>query len=168
MLKYRLIFAIEILILTIMKKITLSLIAAFIVSALAFNSIAREVAVDIKSIPAKAQNFIAQNFADKKVVSIVKDSEILDTEYNVFFSDMTSIKFTSKGEWKEVSGNKKCIPTGFIPATIANYVTENYSGICITKIETDKELFDFQYKIELANGIDMIFDKNGAFIGFDD
>ena len=151
-----------------MKKITLSLIAVFMVSALAFNSIAREVAVDIKSIPAKAQNFITQNFADKKVVSVVKDSEILDTEYNVFFSDMTSIKFSSKGEWKEVNGNKKCIPTNIAPATIANYINENYSGICIAKIEIDKDLFDFQYKIELTNGVDMMFDKNGAFIGFDD
>ena len=151
-----------------MKKITLSLIVAFMVSALAFNSIAREVAVDIKSIPAKAQNFITQNFANKKVVSVVKDSEILDTEYKVFFSDMTNIKFSSKGDWKEIDGNKNCIPSSTVPATIANYVSENYAGICITKIEADKELFDFQYKIELANGIDMIFDKNGAFIGFDD
>ena len=151
-----------------MKKITLSLIAAFMVSALAFNSIAREVAVNVKSIPAKAQNFITQNFADKKIVSVVKDSEILDTEYNVFFSDMTSIKFSSKGDWKEINGNKKCIPTNIVPTTIANYVNENYSGICIAKIEIDKELFDFQYKIELTNGIDMMFDKNGGFIGFDD
>ena len=69
-----------------MKKITLSLIAVFMISALTFNSIAREVAIDIKSIPVKAQDFIAKNFANKKIVSVVKDSEILDTEYKVFFS----------------------------------------------------------------------------------
>ena len=151
-----------------MKKITLSLIAVFMISALTFNSIAREVAVDIKSIPVKAQDFIAKNFANKKIVSVVKDSEILDTEYKVFFSDMTNIKFSSKGEWTEVDGNKNCIPAKVVPSVIANYVAENYAGICISKIEIDKELFDFQYKIELLNGIEMTFDKNGAFLGFDD
>jgi hypothetical protein len=168
MLKFQHIFAIKILILTIMKKIILSLIAVFSISALAFNSNAKEVAVDIKSIPAKAQDFIAKNFSDKKVLSVVKDSEILDTEYKVYFADRTSVNFSSKGEWKEVDGNKNCIPANVVPSVIANYVAENYAGVCISKIEIDKELFDFQYKIELLNGIDMTFDKNGAFLGFDD
>ncbi|MBR5532798.1 MAG: PepSY-like domain-containing protein [Bacteroidales bacterium] len=151
-----------------MKKTIFTLIAIFALSAFSYSSVAKEVAVDIKSIPATAQNFIKQNFADKKLLSIVKDSEILDTEYKAYFSDRTSITFTSKGEWKEIDGNKNCIPESTIPANIANYVAENYAGICISKIEIDKELFGFQYNIELLNGIDMKFDKNGAFLGFDD
>ncbi|MBR3608313.1 MAG: PepSY-like domain-containing protein [Bacteroidales bacterium] len=151
-----------------MKKRVFTIIAVVLVSAFAFNTIAREVVVDVKTLPETAQNFIKQNFADKKLVSAIKDSELLETEYKVYFSDGTKINFTSKGEWKEIEGNRNCIANSAIPVNIANYVTENYNGICIGKIEVDKELFNFQYNVELLNGIELRFDKNGAFMGFDD
>ena len=151
-----------------MKKLVFTFIAVVLVSAFAFNTIAREVVVDVKTLPETAQNFIKQNFADKKLVSAIKDSELLETEYKTYFSDGTKIKFTSKGEWKEIEGNRNCIANSAIPVNIANYVTENYNGICIGKIEVDKELFNFQYNVELLNGIELRFDKNGAFMGFDD
>ena len=69
-----------------MKKRVFTIIAVVLVSAFAFNTIAREVVVDVKTLPETAQNFIKQNFADKKLLSAVKDSELLDTEYKVYFS----------------------------------------------------------------------------------
>ena len=76
----------------------------------------------------------------KLVAELADDSE--DSDLIVFFSDVTAVE-----ELKEKYRNER---------------------LCVAKIEIDKDLFDFQYKIELTNGVDMMFDKNGAFIGFDD
>lgn len=151
-----------------MKKIFLSLIAVFAISALSCNSIARESVVNINSTPQKAQSFIKENFGDKKILSIVKDSELMDVEYKVYFADGTNINFNSKGEWKEIDGERNCIPTSVIPANIKNFVAENYPDNCICKIEIDKELVSSQYNVELQNRMELKFDKNGSFMGFDD
>lgn len=151
-----------------MRKIFFSLIAVFAISALSCNSTAKESVVNINSIPPKAQNFIKENFGDKKILSTVKDSELMDVEYKVYFADGTNINFNSKGEWKEIDGNSNCIPTSTIPANIKNFVTENYPDICICKIEIDKEFISTQYNVELQNRMELKFDKNGSFMGFDD
>lgn len=151
-----------------MKKIIFSLVAVFLISALSFVSIARETVVNINSIPSKAQNFIKENFKDKKLLSTVKDSEALETEYKAYFADGTSINFNTKGEWKEVDGNINCIPTSFIPDEIINFTAENFPNVCICKIETEKEFSNRYYDIKLLNGTEVKFDKNGRFLGFED
>ena len=102
------------------------------------------------------------------MLSTVKDSEFMDVEYKVNFADGTNINFNAKGEWKEIDGNRNCIPSSVIPANIANFVADNYPNVCICKIEFDKEINNSQYEIKLQNGMELKFDKNGAFLGFED
>lgn len=168
MLNYSPIFAIENLNLTIMKKRISTLVSVFTLAGIMFVANAREVAVDVKTIPLTAQEFIKENFSEKKLLSVVKESEVFCTEYEAFFADGSKVKFNSKGEWEEVDGNKGCLPVSAIPEVIADYITANYAGICICKIEKDDNLFNMTYDVELLNGIDLKFDKNGGFLGFDD
>lgn len=151
-----------------MKRFIFTIATIFTLSSSVYYASAREVAVNIKSIPEKAQTFVKTNFADKKIVSVVKDSEIVGTDYTVYFSDGTKIEFTSKGEWTNIDAQHACLPQSVLPVAIASYVTENHEGICACQIEIDKEFMSFQYKVELQNGIDLRFDKNGGFLGFDD
>lgn len=56
------------------------------------------------------------------------------------------------------------VPAALIPATIAQYVATNFAGQVITKIDKERH----GYEIELSSGMDLKFNKGGAFMGFDD
>jgi Protein of unknown function (DUF2874). len=55
------------------------------------------------------------------------------------------------------------VPTGFLPTAMANYVATNFPGVNI--IEVNKERSKFE--VELNNGVELVFDKNGNFLRYD-
>jgi len=117
-------------------------------------------------LPQVAQGFISDNFSDYTFDYIVKKVKLTYTKYEVKFEERLEIEFDSKGNWKEVDGKKKPIPTEFIPKKIHNYVIENFSSNAqITKIE--KERFG-KIEIKLSNSMELVFNSEGDFLGIDD
>jgi len=116
-------------------------------------------------LPKVAQGFISDNFSDYTLDYIVKKVKLTSTKYEVKFEGRLEIKFDSKGNWKEVDGKKKPIPTEFIPKKIRNYVIEKFSNAQITKIE--KERFG-KIEIKLSNSMELVFNSEGDFLGIDD
>ena len=66
-------------------------------------------------------------------------------------------------QWEKVE-SMKGVPAFFIPQGISSYVKSNYQNLAITKI--NKELHGFD--VELANGMELTFDRSGRFLGMDD
>ena len=56
------------------------------------------------------------------------------------------------------------LPTGFMPQAMVNYVTANFPGVNIVKINKERSKFE----VELRNGIELVFDQNGNFLSYDD
>ena len=92
------------------------------------------------------------------------DKEFADVDYKVRFEDGTEIEFNAKGEWTDVSGNRNCIPTGFILKEITNFVEKNHKDLCITDIERDFNRFT----VELNGHLEIEFNNKGKFISYDD
>ena len=132
-----------------MKKqiLTLATILILGVSAFAQNGMSK-----FEQLPAKAQEFVNNYFKDYTIQYIFCDKEFADVDYKILFEDGTEIEFNAKGEWTDVSGKKKCIPTAFILAEITNYVEKEFNRITI----------------ELNNNLELEFNSKGKLISYDD
>lgn len=120
--------------------------------------------VTVAQLPAVAQKFIKKHFAGVEVSYAKQEKEMLDTTYDVIFTDGRKVEFTKNGEWKEVNCKHTEVPAAIIPVAIRNYVTKNHPGQAIVKIDRDRR----DYEVELKNGLDLKFDKSFKLIGIDD
>ena len=119
---------------------------------------------DASVLPKSAQTTLEKNFKSKvSVVKIDKDFGRI-SEYEVVMTDGTEITFDRDGNWKDVEVNvSKAVPSGFVPAGVSNYVKSNQKGQRIVGIEKTRG----GYEVELSNGVEMKFDKQGNFLKFD-
>lgn len=145
-----------------LKRLLIALAAVICISA----AVARDTyARDASVLPKAAQTTLSQNFkARVSVVKIDKDFGRI-SDYEVILTDGTEITFDRNGNWENVEvGKNGTIPSAFIPSSIADYVRTNMSGQKIAGIEKERTGYD----VELANGVDMKFDKNGNFVRYDE
>lgn len=147
---------------TVVKLFSALLVIITLLSVNIMN--AQDVVITKSQLPKTSQNFIDKYFKDKKIGYVEQDKDVFDKDYKVKFTGGTKIKFESNGEWDEVDGEHKAIPTGFISNKIVNYVNKNFPNDKITKI--DKSYFKIE--VELLSGIELIFNKKGDFQRIDD
>ena len=116
-----------------------------------------------QALPEAITAFIKQHFPNAQVVGVEPDHDHGGLEYDVYLSDGTQVDFDANNQWDQVE-SMKGVPAFFIPNGIANYVKSNYQNIVITKINKEYHGYD----IELANGMELSFDRSGKFMGMDD
>ncbi len=149
-----------------MMKIKKSLMMLAIALGVATTAVARDdYAHDASVLPQAARTTIENNFK-KAQVSVVKVEKTLGrvSEYEVILNDGTEITFDRNGNWENVeTGRSKSVPAAFIPEAIRKYISSNQPGTRVIGIDKERSGYD----VELANGIDMKFDKAGKFIRYD-
>lgn len=143
-----------------MKKSILTLAAALLVGF----ATAEERPADYNTLPANAKALIAKHFAKTTVASATVDKDFMEVEYTVLLADGTSVEFNKAGNWTQVENKSSGITSTIIPKKIASYVSTNYAGAKITKIDIDRT----DYEVELSNDIDLKFDLKGTFLRADD
>ena len=116
-----------------------------------------------QSLPGAITSFIKQHFPNATIVGVEPDYDHGGLEYDVYLSDGTQVDFDANNQWDQVE-SMRGVPAFFIPKAIASYVRGSYQNMVITKI--NKEYHG--YEIELANGLDLNFDRSGRFMGMDD
>ena len=57
------------------------------------------------------------------------------------------------------------VSTSSLPQNILNYVTSNYPGVTIREAEVED---NNNFEIYLSNGLELVFDQDGNFLGIDD
>ena len=120
-------------------------------------------AATAQALPEAISTFIKQQFPNATVVGVEPDHEHGGLEYDVYLNDGTQIDFDANNQWEKVE-SMKGVPAYFIPKAIANHVRSSYQNIAITKINKEYHGYD----IELANGMELTFDRSGRFLGMDD
>ncbi|MDE5607749.1 MAG: PepSY-like domain-containing protein [Muribaculaceae bacterium] len=120
---------------------------------------------DISILPTAARTVIADNFKAKVSVIKVDKSFGRVSEYEVILTDGTEISFDKAGNWENIEVRADgAVPAKFVPAAITKYIKDNQRGQKIVSIEREKNGYD----IELTNGIEMKFSKDGTFLRYDD
>lgn len=142
-----------------MKQVKFFLVAlmTFLVSNVAM---ADDTPIPVESLPAAAKTFVKTNFPKGKIIYAEKDR----SSYECRLADGTKIEFNRKGNWKKVDCHKTAVPAAIVPKPIQQYVSSNFGGTVITKIDKER----YGYDIELSNDIDLKFNNQGAIIGMDD
>lgn len=115
-----------------------------------------------QDLPADAKSFLNDHFVNIDIVQVVKDREGLFNEYEVYLKNSTVLEFDRKGKiirLKSMDG----IPENALPPNVVIYVSENFPEQLITEWEMD----DKHQEVELLNGIELRFNKNGEFIRMD-
>ncbi len=118
----------------------------------------------IEKLPQVSRDYITQLFPSEQMTYVEKDEDFLswnnDDMYEVHFSSGLELTFNKAGEITEIDAPKnQAIPAGVLPQTIVSYINANYSGVGITSWELDGK----NQEVELANGLDLEFDKSGNF-----
>lgn len=145
-----------------MKKLLLALAVA--AAAVCGARAADVYAHDASVLPKAARSVIAGNF--KGAVSVVKIEKDFGrvSEYEVVLTDGTEVSFDAAGNWENVEvGNSSEVPSSMVPKGVRDYVAANHGGERVVGIEKGRRGYD----VELSNGVDMEFTRDGAFVRYD-
>lgn len=145
-----------------MKKLAALLVCVFV--GMGFAGARTTVSRNANDLPAKARTMLADNFGKTGINHIKIEHKTLGgREYDVILNDGTEVEFNSDGEWTEVDCGSKAVPAKLVLPDIARYVKKNYPSSSIVQIEVERN----SYKIELSNGIDLKFGRDGRFLKID-
>ncbi len=120
--------------------------------------------LDRSALPEEAQQMLKEHFPKAKVSMIKVDRHLLKkTDYDVKLVNGTKIEFNNAGKWTSVDCKKREVPQGLVMKPIQRYVTKNFPGVKIVKIEKDFKGFE----VDLSDGVELKFDRLGTFKGAD-
>ena len=148
-----------------MKRIMRILMIA-ICCMMSFNIVANagnDKPINVNELPAKAQTLLSKHFKGQKVMLATIESGVVSRSYDVVLRNGTKLEFDKKGNLTEIECKQGIVPSQLIPQPIKNYLKENYRGEAVRKIELNKK----EYEVELANGIDLTFNKHFQLIDID-
>ena len=148
-----------------MKRI-LTVMAAFAALILTSSAVIAndDIPVTPDQLPAAAQQFIKTHFPEQTIAYAEKDVDYAKTTFEVRLNDGSKIEFTANGDWDKVDCKYRAAPAVLVPEAAAKYVTANFPGALIVKV--DKELYGWD--IELNNDLELKFSKDGQLLGIDD
>lgn len=116
-------------------------------------------------LPAPITTFIQQNFPGQTISFAKKDLEITGWQYDVVLADGTQIDFDTDKEWDKIqSSMTNPVPTNLIPAPIVTHLQANFPDAMVLKIDKERN----GYEIELANGLELKYNSQGALMEMDD
>lgn len=117
--------------------------------------------VSLETIPAEINTYVTQHFSATSIKDAYKEKESTPSfVYEINLKNGVELTFNSFNQIIEIE-SKQALPESVIPAEIKQYVAANYPGAVIN--EWSSKVHN-QQKIELNNGKDLIFDKNGTFL----
>ena len=118
-----------------------------------------------EQLPAPIKTFLQQNFPGQTISFAKKDLEGFGYQYDVVLADGTQIDFDTDDVWDKVACTlANPVPTALIPAPIVAHIQANFPDAMITKIHKEH----YGYEVELANGLELKFNKQGVLTEMDD
>lgn len=137
-----------------MKKLTFLFIGIFLLNLTAWAG--NDKPIQLSDMPRAAQQFIQKHFANLSIAVAKAESEFLGHSYDVVFTNGNKVEFNKKGKWTNVDCEYSHVPQEIIPKTIREYLSRQYPGTQVIKIEiTDRK----GYEVNLNNGFEIEFDK---------
>lgn len=134
--------------------------AALFLGAACFNLEAKSFAGEL---PAAVIEYIETYFPAQPIDKAVKEFDMRSTWYEVDFKNGVELKFNEAGEILEMESDL-ALPDAALPANVVSYVKENYAGHYIVGWEKEKK----GQEIELNDGTELKFNKDGEFVREDD
>lgn len=144
-----------------MKKLFLLLLSVFALQSASYAD--DDKPIEFNQLPVKAQEFIKKHFPTHKCSFAKMESDLLDKNYTVIFTNGESVEFDSSGEWKDIECKTTGVPAAIIPSQIASQIKERYPQEKFLKIERSKKY----YEVKLSNGLELKFTKKFKLVEID-
>ena len=146
-----------------MRK-TFILLFTLLISGLSLRADDIHRIITFEELPAKAQEFVTTYFSAHSIRFVRMEIDVTKTEYTVRFANGMEIEFNSNGDWDEVESHSECLPSGFLLEPILDFLSRNHPNACLHEIARSRH----KIEVELASGLEIIFNKNGEFLRYDD
>lgn len=138
---------------------------ALVACSLSFCACAKEEKlIAFLELPLQAQNVINTHFNPNEVTVVIMDKDILDTEYEVRFTNGTKVEFDKNGELTKVDCGLQRVPDALLPEPVRQYVAAQFPKDFVTEWSKD----DFRWKAELSNHLELVFNRKFEYVGLDD
>lgn len=145
-------------------KVVRKVVLVFALALISIQIYAQGKIIQFSELPKSAQEFVS-TYYDSKLVSYIKlEKDFMATSYEVKLNNGIEIEFDSKGNWTEVDVKKTAVPNQLVNSNIRTYVNKSFPNNEIVQISRKGR----KIEIELTNGLDLEFDKNGKFLRIDD
>ncbi len=158
-----------------MKTKKLVLIVALFMMPLSLIGCDREVPLTVNDVPNEIKTYVEKHFSDYDILQIMKDYDGAELTYDVILkskqtSGLITLEFNRKKQIISIDSQNTCLPESVIPAPIWAYVSANYQNqnICINDWSFDRDGLNKHQEVELSNGLNLEFDKDGNFRRIDD
>lgn len=146
-----------------MKKI-FNLLVVLLISSVSVVKADNDKIIGKNQLPAQAQQFLNENFANIKISYAKQERDFLERSYEVLLTDGTKLEFSSKGTWEEVDCKYGEVPAAIVPERIKQYIKENYPSDKVLKIERKRN----NVEVKLSNKLELTFDNDFNIIDIDD
>ena len=123
-----------------------------------------DIAVTPAQVPAEIQSFVQQNFPNQSITFAKKDIVFFGSKYDIVLADGTQIDFDRDNVWDKISCPMTPVPATLVPQPVTNYVNTNFPAAAILKVDKER----YGYEVELANGLELKFNKQGMLMEMDD
>jgi hypothetical protein len=120
--------------------------------------------ISFEDLPTKAKTFVRTYFGHYDIRFVKIEMTMTRTDYTVQFENGMKIEFNSNGDWEEVESHSECLPSGFLDKMILNFLNKNHPNFCLNEIARDRH----KIEVELATGLEIVFNKSGEFLRYDD
>ncbi|AEM22834.1 hypothetical protein Bint_2226 [Brachyspira intermedia PWS/A] len=139
------------------KKLKLFISVASLMMLSSLILTAEDMPIQANQLPQNAQTFVKTNFPNDQIVYAEQDRQ----SYKVELASGVEIDFDKQGNWTDVSGNNRPIPTKFIPTAVLKSVQAKYPQIEVLEISKEYN----SYKLKLANNREVYVSNNGQITG---
>jgi len=134
-----------------------------------FVACEKEEVVSEGTLPTAASNFIQTHFPDHDILQVKREKDFLGkTMFEVLLSNNYELEFKEKGDVQKVDGNGKQIPESVVtPSAILDHIEAQHPDQYVTSWEIDTDSKS-EIEVEINNGLELRFDKEGKFLRYDD
>jgi hypothetical protein len=120
--------------------------------------------VSNSELPVQAQTFIKKYFNMDDIRYVEKELDGLHMEYHVYLKNATEIEFDHQGNLEKIDCQTAEVPAGIVPDMIVEYASTHFPQLYIMEYSIEPR----HLKVELSNGLELIFDQEGNFLRMDD
>ncbi|NLR94393.1 PepSY-like domain-containing protein [Flammeovirga agarivorans] len=117
--------------------------------------------VNPANLPDNIYNYIEMHFPDAQITS----SEIDDDGYEVTLDSGYELEFNGQGDIDKIEAlNNQPIPPSCLEENITEYVENTFPGNYVVEWEDN----GVSQEVKVSNGVEIIFDAGGHFMGYDE
>ncbi len=142
------------------KLVVLAIFSAFMLTSCEKED---EFLIDISQVPSEIQTFVSNHFPAQTITRVIKETEGSAQTHDLYLDNLTKLEFNGTNNVVDTEGPSK-LPDSLLSENILIFVGLTYPTNYITGWELDNS----NQQIQLNNGIEIEFNKNGNFLRIDE